>query len=100
MVQRVSTVAFEGIEARAVDVQVQIAPGLPVIVNRLASIADRVETSGAGVAVEDASGIGAALERVSCDYDALSARACTFFEERLDFRRAFAEVVRRVDALQ
>jgi magnesium chelatase family protein len=26
MVQRVSTVAFEGIEARAVDVQVQVAP--------------------------------------------------------------------------
>ena len=29
MVQRVSTVAFEGIEARAVDVQVQVASGLP-----------------------------------------------------------------------
>src|SRR5262245_2120556 len=29
MVQRVATVAFEGIEARAVDVQVQVAPGLP-----------------------------------------------------------------------
>src|SRR6187399_1046534 len=29
MVQRVSTVALEGIEARAVDVQVQVAPGLP-----------------------------------------------------------------------
>src|SRR4051812_14879035 len=29
MVQRVSTVAFEGIEAGAVDVQVQVAPGLP-----------------------------------------------------------------------
>src|SRR5438874_4069226 len=29
MVQRVSTVAFEGIEARALDVQVQVAPGLP-----------------------------------------------------------------------
>src|SRR5215472_11847070 len=29
MVQRVSTVAFEGIEARPVDVQVQVAPGLP-----------------------------------------------------------------------
>jgi hypothetical protein len=29
MVQRVSTVAFEGIEARAVDVQVQVAFGLP-----------------------------------------------------------------------
>jgi len=29
MVQRVATVAFEGVEARAVDVQVQVAPGLP-----------------------------------------------------------------------
>jgi magnesium chelatase family protein len=29
MVQHVSTVAFEGIEARGVDVQVQVAPGLP-----------------------------------------------------------------------
>src|SRR6202171_6156399 len=29
MVQRVSTVAFEGIEFRPVDVQVQVAPGLP-----------------------------------------------------------------------
>ena len=29
MVQRVSTVAFEGIEARSVDVQVQVASGLP-----------------------------------------------------------------------
>src|SRR3989304_3440151 len=29
MVQRVSTVAFEGIEARAVDVQAQGAPGPP-----------------------------------------------------------------------
>ena len=29
MVQRVSTVAFEGIEARAIDVQVQVVPGLP-----------------------------------------------------------------------
>ena len=64
------------------------------------SIADMIETSGAGVAVEDASGIGTALSRVSCDYDAFSARACAFFEERLDFRGAFAEVVRRVDALR
>jgi magnesium chelatase family protein len=28
MVQRVSTVAFEGIEVRSVDVQVQVAPGM------------------------------------------------------------------------
>jgi magnesium chelatase family protein len=29
MVQRVATVAFEGIEVRPVDVQVQVAPGMP-----------------------------------------------------------------------
>jgi hypothetical protein len=29
MFARVTTVAFEGIKARAVDVQVQIGPGLP-----------------------------------------------------------------------
>ncbi len=29
MVQRVTTVAFEGIEIRPVDVQVQVAPGMP-----------------------------------------------------------------------
>jgi magnesium chelatase family protein len=32
MVQRVSTVAFEGIDARGVDVQVQVAPGLPAFI--------------------------------------------------------------------
>jgi hypothetical protein len=29
MVQRVATVAFEGIEVRPVDVQAQVAPGMP-----------------------------------------------------------------------
>ena len=29
MVQRVTTVAFEGIEVRPVDARVQVAPGLP-----------------------------------------------------------------------
>jgi len=33
MVQRVNTVAFEGVEARLVDVQVQVAPGLPKFKN-------------------------------------------------------------------
>src|SRR3989440_5548821 len=32
MMQRLSTVAFEGIEARAVDVQVGVAPGLPAFI--------------------------------------------------------------------
>jgi magnesium chelatase family protein len=32
MVQRVATVAFQGIEARAVDVQVQVAPGMPAFI--------------------------------------------------------------------
>ena len=38
MVQRVSTVAFEGIEARAVDVQVQVAPGLADILTNISSV--------------------------------------------------------------
>ena len=29
MVQHIATVAFEGVEARPVDVQAQVAPGLP-----------------------------------------------------------------------
>src|SRR5215207_8686883 len=39
MVQRVTTVAFEGIEARAVDVQVQVAPGIPAF--HLVGLADK-----------------------------------------------------------
>src|ERR1700748_3848231 len=39
MVARVSTVAFEGIEARAVDVQVQVSPGLPAF--QVVGLADR-----------------------------------------------------------
>ena len=43
MVQRVSTVAFEGIEARAVDVQVQVAPGLPTLYGGGNSITRRLQ---------------------------------------------------------
>jgi hypothetical protein len=77
-----------------------VRAGLPVIVNRAASIAKEVDSRAIGVALDDAQGIGAALDRIAGGYDALSANACQFFEERLDFRRAFAEVVRRVDALR
>jgi len=41
MVQRVSTVAFEGIEARAVDVQVQVAPGLPGLQHGISTVPKR-----------------------------------------------------------
>jgi glycosyltransferase involved in cell wall biosynthesis len=74
--------------------------GLPVVVNRAASIADLVQSSGAGVAVGDASGIGPALAQLSAEYDRFSAGALAVFDAQLDFRRAFAEVVRRVDALR
>ena len=51
--------------------------GLPVIVNRAASIAELVESSGCGVAVDDACGIGPALERIAAGYAALQRRrAC------------------------
>jgi hypothetical protein len=74
--------------------------GLPVIVNRAASISSSIESCGAGVAVAHARAIGDALRRLTADYEAMSGRACAFFEEQLDFRPAFAEVVRRVDALR
>jgi glycosyltransferase involved in cell wall biosynthesis len=73
--------------------------GLPVVVNRVASISADIEAHRAGAAVDDASALGAALQRVAADYDVMSARACAFFEHRLAFGSAFAEVVRRVDAL-
>jgi len=74
--------------------------GLPVIVNRAASIAETVDARGCGVAVDGAAQIGHALDRIAKDYEMFSGNACAFFGERLDFGRAFAEVVRRVDHLQ
>ena len=74
--------------------------GLPVIVNRASSIASLIEQTGAGIGVEDASEIGAALNRISADYPSFSSSATQLFDERLDFRQAFDEVVRRVEALR
>lgn len=42
MVQRVATVAFEGVDARPVDVQVQVSPGLPAF--NLVGLADKAVT--------------------------------------------------------
>jgi hypothetical protein len=53
-----------------------------------------------GLAVDDGRGIGPALERISADYERFSGASLDFFEQELDFSRAFAEVVRRVDALR
>jgi glycosyl transferase family 4 len=74
--------------------------GLPVIVNRASSIASEVESRGLGVGVESARDIARALETISSEYDTYSAAAMAFFDDRLDFRRAFGEVVQRMDALQ
>ncbi len=74
--------------------------GLPVIVNRAASIAEVVDASGCGVSVAEAAGIPSALADIANDYEGLSSAACAFFDERLDFRHAFGEVIRRVDALK
>jgi glycosyltransferase involved in cell wall biosynthesis len=73
--------------------------GLPVIVNRAASIAAEVEGNGMGIGVDDASGIAPALQELTREYGRYSDAALRFFDERLDFRRAFAEVVQRVSAL-
>jgi hypothetical protein len=71
-----------------------------VIVNRDASIAKEVENHGIGVAVQNAHEVSAALQCVQENYQRFSDSALMFFDEHLDFRRAFTEVLRRVDALQ
>jgi len=71
--------------------------GLPVMVNQAASIADVVDASGCGLSVADAQGIAPALKRIADEYAAFSTSAARFFDERLDFRRAFSDVLRRVD---
>jgi glycosyltransferase involved in cell wall biosynthesis len=74
--------------------------GLPVIVNRAASIAEVVDAQQIGVSVSSAQDIGSALRQVSNAYSAYSAAATRFFDQHLDFNRAFDEVLHRVDALQ
>jgi glycosyltransferase involved in cell wall biosynthesis len=70
--------------------------GLPVIVNRAASIAEVLAARGCGIAVEDARGIGSALATVQATPAAFERAACAFFQQELDFDRAFAQVVERV----
>ena len=73
--------------------------GLPAIVNRAASIGPTLETAGCGVAVEAATGVGQALAHIEAHYADYSTAACRFFEEQLDSRRAFQDVLHRIDAL-
>jgi glycosyltransferase involved in cell wall biosynthesis len=73
--------------------------GLPVIVNRAASIAEPLERAGCGVGVEDARDIGKAIARIEQDYADYSERVRAFFDARLDFSRSFEDVLARIDRL-
>ena len=84
MVQRVATVAFEGIEARAVDVQVQVAPGLPAF-------------NDDGIIVDNPT-----LD-MSCDLYECNAKGlvlCASQHRRADARRRPAETARRVERIR
>jgi hypothetical protein len=74
--------------------------GLPVIVNAAASVAATLTARGCGVAVDHAHEIPGALQQLDERYAAFSSSACAFFDDQLDSRRAFDEVLARVDALQ
>jgi hypothetical protein len=74
--------------------------GLPVIVNSGASIAGMVDAAAIGASVDSTQAIGPALERIAKNYASSSDNAIRFFDEQLDFSRAFAEVIRRVDRLR
>jgi glycosyltransferase involved in cell wall biosynthesis len=72
--------------------------GLPVIVNRGASIGATIEEAGCGLAVQDAAHVGPALAGLAAGYDQYSQAALRFFDEHLDFRRAFDKVTERIEA--
>jgi len=75
--------------------------GLPVITNAATSIAPHITAAGCGFAVEDASHVGQALAALAGDQaDRYSRRACAFFDQHLDPRPAFGEVVRRLAGLR
>src|SRR5580658_4212244 len=65
MVQRVSTVAFEGIEVRPVDVQVQVAPGMPAFT--IVGLPDKAvsEARGRGRSAMIASGLALPARRIT-----------------------------------
>src|SRR6266481_1897984 len=63
MVQRVATVAFEGIEGRAVDVQVQVAPGLPAF--NVVGLPDKAVSEARERAALVASGLALPARRIT-----------------------------------
>lgn len=73
--------------------------GLPVIVNRDASIGNEVDANGMGIAVQSAQDVPSALSCIAERYAQYSDNALRFFDEHLDFRRAFSEVLQRLDSL-
>lgn len=74
--------------------------GLPVIVNDGTSVAELVRDGGCGVVVSSAAAITDALALLERDYERYTAAARRTFAERLDFEGPFAEVIRRLDALE
>ena len=76
--------------------------GLPVIVNRAASIAELVEASGCGAGRRRCARASArALDRIASGYAAFSAARVRLLRRSISISAArFGEVVRRVDALR
>ena len=52
--------------------------------------------AGAGLAVRDSAAVGDALHRIGDRYDEYSQAAVRFFEDKLDFRRAFLRAAERI----
>jgi glycosyltransferase involved in cell wall biosynthesis len=71
--------------------------GLPVIVNSTTSLAVFVKREECGVAVEDANELPEAILRVSESYDLLSKRAVRTFDEHIDFRPRFDELMAQIE---
>jgi glycosyltransferase involved in cell wall biosynthesis len=77
-----------------------VQSGLPVICLDLPGFPELVESTGCGLTVASLDEIGAALGRVLADYRAYRQGAVRCFEERFDFERQFAEVIRSMGSEQ
>ena len=73
-----------------------LGSGLPVIVNRFATIGEFVRSTQCGVDVEGAEEIGSTIKRIASEYNGFSVRARAAFDNHLDFGPAFRAAMERV----
>jgi hypothetical protein len=70
--------------------------GLPVVVNSASTMGALASKEGFGIAVRDATDIGAAVLELTDRYDDFARQARRFFDEQLDFRIGCDRILKRI----